>query len=113
VNCFEECPLPTSFNHNALYHVLTTLGMIIHVIAEVKNLSSRSFIPSHTNTIHNNNYSDNNINNNNNDTANKNEDGSYSTRGKDVEAQSDIEKENDITQHSSEFFDDSDAGLHC
>ena len=37
-NCFEECPLPNpaSFNNDALYHILTTIGIIFHAIAETK-----------------------------------------------------------------------------
>eukprot|EP00551_Chaetoceros_affinis_P004080 CAMPEP_0203679946 /NCGR_PEP_ID=MMETSP0090-20130426/37579_1 /ASSEMBLY_ACC=CAM_ASM_001088 /TAXON_ID=426623 /ORGANISM="Chaetoceros affinis, Strain CCMP159" /LENGTH=148 /DNA_ID=CAMNT_0050547797 /DNA_START=485 /DNA_END=931 /DNA_ORIENTATION=- len=44
-HCFELCPLPdaASFNHNSLYHILTTVGIIVHIIAEVKVPSSSMF----------------------------------------------------------------------
>ena len=28
-NCFEECPLPFEFNHNALFHLLFAIGLVI------------------------------------------------------------------------------------
>ncbi len=45
-NCFELCPLPnaTSFNHNSLHHVLTTVGIIVHAIAEGRLPSSSMFL---------------------------------------------------------------------
>jgi len=33
-NCFEECPLPYSFNNNAVYHVMVLLGFIVLMATE-------------------------------------------------------------------------------
>ncbi len=33
-NCFEECPLPEGFNHNALYHFVDAVAFIIWAMAE-------------------------------------------------------------------------------
>ena len=31
-DCFVECPLPVNFNHNALFHVLVVVGMLIQMM---------------------------------------------------------------------------------
>lgn len=29
-NCFDECPLPFEFNHNALFHLLYAIGLVVY-----------------------------------------------------------------------------------
>mmetsp|Transcript_135915 Transcript_135915/g.202124 ORF Transcript_135915/g.202124 Transcript_135915/m.202124 type:complete len:292 (-) Transcript_135915:119-994(-) len=43
-DCFEDCPLPhpTKFNHNALFHVVHLVGVILLAAAEARNPSLRS-----------------------------------------------------------------------
>ena len=31
-DCFVECPLPVNFNHNALFHVLVVVGMLVQMM---------------------------------------------------------------------------------
>ena len=31
-DCFVDCPLPANFNHNALFHVLVVVGMLIQMM---------------------------------------------------------------------------------
>ena len=45
-------PNAASFNHNALHHILTSIGIIIHTIAEAKSPSSTTFVLN-SNHIHN------------------------------------------------------------
>jgi len=55
-NCFEECPLHYTFNHNAVFHVLFLLGLLILMVSE-KVAPSSSFFKEETFRSDNNNVS--------------------------------------------------------